>query len=519
MRPKRRIYRILSARWFLILLIIFALIYLGSDISQAQEPDDTPQNATFIFVNTSSQIYTLSFSGDIDWFRFFAEEDANYQIFTRPKNTNHFIDTFISLYSDATKPPLSENDNFRENTDGSSLIQWLCPISGEYFVKVESKVKKYGPMEKYSIMVTSPDLQMDQTIIQDVPDYSQADFGYPGNCGPVAAACVLGYWDAHGYDLLVDSDPENIEDVKKLVHDLQDAMHYPSLGDLFGGVKDDFVDVGIEMVCNAPQYGNKYNFDAEFTFPLDFHIVMDEIKNKRPVLYGLMGHSIWQDHWMVTIGFLETNTTLWTINHDTWSTTHRDVYVDWDEATDCVITIQPDKTSSTSPPSGSGNSVAGSFSFSNPYIFDPFMQPISLIFSPGLLAMPNFGFLSFPLVSVMPGSIGPYSWGTGNTTMVGNINPFSFNNEGFSSQRSDSWNNPSSPFSFGYNQNSTGFNPFESTQGQFPSTFGLTQNPISFQSNPFYNQPLWYPPVLFSDPLFSPFSFLSVQPPGFGFHF
>lgn len=379
----------------------------GPSHVRAQKKDDKPSNAVSLTPNGNSAIYSFSFPDETQWFTFFAEEGLSYQIFTRSKKTGYPpVDTIVWLYDEGFEGSLACNDDFWR--DGSSLIEWVCPADGDYFIKAENYngYNQYGPYELYSIQITSPDLEDGQMIIPGVPDYWQEDYGDPGNCGPVAAACVLGYWDARGYPLLVDDDPGDIEDVSQLVEELQQAMGYPSLGEARGGVNDEYIPIGIERVCNTPMYDNEYEFRAILQ-PPDFGIVMDEIVHKRPLLYGVSGHSIWGDHWMVTVGYLNTSTNRWTINHDTRSSAPRDVYVDWDEATDCVVTIQPGRRYVPS----SGSTSTGSY------------FPMALT-ATGFGTFPVFGigFTPYPIMPTIHGAVWSYPWGVGGTSPATSVN-------------------------------------------------------------------------------------------------
>ncbi|MBN2372712.1 hypothetical protein JXL19_02835 [bacterium] len=377
----------------------------GSQQMDMWEPDNTPQEAKAIIPNGPSQYHTLTQQADKDWVSFFAVENKTYQIFTRPNNPSYPVDTEIFLYNqDVLFNPdsvyIAYNDDFGK--DYSSLINWVCPLSGYYYLLVKNyNPDIYGTRESYTIQVTSYDLQDDGTIISGVPDYSQSDFGDPGNCAPVAAACVLGYWDSQGYDRLVDSD----KGVAGLINELQNAMDYPSIDSQTGGVRDEDVPVGIERVCNHSAYGNNYNFRAQLTYYPDFEVIINEITYKRPVLYGIMGHSVWEDHWMTTVGYLETETTLWVINHDNWNTTPRHLYVDWDEATDCIVTVSPGKQADDNV------YVNSNLQYSNP----------SLNTYMGTWPYIGFGLSPFSLINNPFGSSGlPLSWFYPGYTNLGN---------------------------------------------------------------------------------------------------
>jgi len=395
---------------FLILSILIAIISMGIRIASADNDsfdECSLSNIVDLFPNGASEEPHLS-SSPCHCFRFFAEQGVTYQIFTRPVEEG-YLKTEIDLY-DPIQNHVDDNEDFIDSynfQDGTSLIEWTCPMSGMYYIKVKS----YRNIE-YRIQITSYQLQPQGTFIHGVPDYQQSQFldpddpnknPFPGNCGPVAAACILGYWDARGFDRLVDANPARLKDVEKLVHQLQKAMGYSTSS----GVEDPNVEMGILRVCNGTDYGNEYNFKVRYLpYPFcDFFDVMDEITLERPLLYGMAGHSIWGNHWMVTVGYLQTgpitSPTKWTINHDTWSNTHREIYVDWDEATDCIVTIQP----------GMQDAGGSGISYSTPLSY-PFIIP-SLI--PGIGVWSPVGYSGtpyFPITGV-PSYTTPFSFNIG----------------------------------------------------------------------------------------------------------
>ncbi|MGA1796207.1 MAG: hypothetical protein ACMUIL_10145 [bacterium] len=520
----------------LILWGMAAIMLAGPPVVRAQKQDDKPSNAVSLTPNGSSAIYSFSFPDETQWFTFFAEEGLSYQIFTKTGYPPAY--TIISLYDEEFEESLDSNDILWD--DGSSLVDWVCPAAGDYFIKVENYNggNQYGPHE-YSIQVTSPDLEIGQMIIQGVPDYWQVDYGYPdpypGNCGPVAAACVLGYWDAHGYPLLVDNDPANIEDVAKLVEELQRAMEYPSQSAALGGVHDDFVPIGIERVCNTSLYDNDYEFRAILQ-PPDFRIVMDEIAHKRPLLYGVSNHSIWGDHWMVTIGYLITpavNTptlnrpsTYWTINHDTWSSTPRDVYVDWDEAKEWIVTIQPGKR--YVPPSGSVSTGS----------YFP-VAPTTAGF--GTLPVFGIGFTPYPIMPTIHGAVWSYPWGAGGISPATSMNYLTTASD-ITGSISQQWPMPQGtgwrPFAsrgsqatyIGNGENLvSNFNPAANVpafsyegiggmqQGYSPLSMGYPLQQFLISPNPLFisSPPPFFSPGVVSFPVISPFSLLGLYPYGF----
>ncbi|MGA1839926.1 MAG: hypothetical protein ACMUIU_04800 [bacterium] len=324
---------------------------MGFSLANAQETDykEEWQKADLLVPNVDSLFNTFSFKGERDWYKFYADKGVTYQIFTHPakdpdKDYN-FPEILIYLFSDPESSYITRNSKWEG--DGSAFIEWTSPSSGFYYLSLKAlDSDRYGNMEAYNILITSIERQDAHTMIPDVPDYSQSDFRQSDfrnlwDCKAVSAACILGYWDAHGYSLLVDSNPARIEDVKRLILGLNDAMMFSVEINPKRLFTDENVREGIEMYCNLAQFGNNYNFTVEYYTKPDFSEVMDEIEENRPFMYGVAGHPLWGNHWMVTVGYLKTETTDWTINHDNWSSTHKDIYVDYDEATDCIITVQP----------------------------------------------------------------------------------------------------------------------------------------------------------------------------------
>jgi len=310
-------------------------------------------------------------------------------------------------------------------------------------------------------------------------------------------------------------------------------MDYPSMGTSQGGVRDEDVPFGIELVCNASNYNNKYDFETDLIYNPDFLKLRDEIYNKRPVLYGVMGHSIWEEHWFVTMGFLETNSTRWTINHDTWSSTHRDIYVDWDEATDCIVTIHPKKEGDPSTGStGSTGSTFGSY-VSYPVPTMPYM-------SPGLGMWPVLGIGLIPY-NIMP-NLSPLMWTSPfNPGYTGQSNWGGFTSPSWSSSSSVSEGrrvmaSGSQLSLYGYNNGSFG-NNYEANQIS-QSSYGFTPSYPSYSSNSSYykmpsqgmfnvpNTPFFpsshmmFPASgMFAYPMFSPLFGLSFGFPIHGFPF
>jgi hypothetical protein len=172
-----------------------------------------------------------------------------------------------------------------------------------------------------------------EVIISGVPDYQQNDYPGPGDCSPTAAACVLGYWDSHGYSNLVDSG-----NVAQLVQDLKDNSNYDSVN---GGTTDVYMAESIEIVCNDPDLNNNYGFSATYNDSALYSEFKDEISAGRPMVHITYGHSTYRNHSMTGVGYSEPSGTQWCIDHDNWETTGENVYVEWNSISDNMTKIVP----------------------------------------------------------------------------------------------------------------------------------------------------------------------------------
>lgn len=505
---RKEISNLSNIKLFLVITTALLSMFMGLLLAEAQETDykEKWEGAELLIPNGDSLFSTFSSKGERHWYVFYAEEGFTYQIFTRSVKDYKSPDILIYIFSDPEGSYIARNSIIE--VDGSAYMEWTSPSSDLYFVSVKTlDPDRYGDMEAYNIQITSTDYQDAHKIIPDVPDYSQSDFRYFWDCKAVAAACVLGYWDAHGYSLLVDSSPDSVEDVKTLVMELNEAMLFSvkiSPKKLF---TDENVREGIEMYCNLAQFGNNYNFAVEYIPKPDFSKVIDEIEENRPVMYGVNGHSLLGNHWMVTVGYLKTEATDWTINHDNWSSTQKDVYVDWDEATDCIITVHPDrkKVLITTYPD-----IYSVYQFSPYPVVSPWLGTLPTI-SYGTISTFS-GMNNMPIPSWSSNLTSGYQKYSNQFDSVGNADVWWLGNpELYDYNRSMAGNVDLSSFSsYSYN-NSVGY---DSTPGYRYATGNSNiisaQTPGSFSSpySDFYSNNNFAPPGLatpLNDPFLSPF--------------
>jgi hypothetical protein len=173
------------------------------------------------------------------------------------------------------------------------------------------------------------DFSLGSFRITGVPDF---DWSY--GCSPSAGADVLGYWDAHGYDLLIDYyfrryDPLEGEwdyNVPNVQRELSIAMKTDSVST--GGTYLSDMGPGIRMVCNHPDYGNNYGFEDYTDYDQSLGYLINEIRLGYPAVWNVFSHPTYTNHSMCAMGWGPPDTTYICV-HDTWSSTPVEVLVNW----------------------------------------------------------------------------------------------------------------------------------------------------------------------------------------------
>ncbi|HUU68817.1 MAG TPA: dockerin type I domain-containing protein [Planctomycetota bacterium] len=173
----------------------------------------------------------------------------------------------------------------------------------------------------------------DAILIGGVPDFQQADFPGANDCTPVAAAAVLAFWDSHGYGNLVSGPPDyaaNPAGIADLVQRLKTAMQWtPS------GTQAVSIAPAIQSVAAACGYAL-----SSFTYysTLWVNVKTQLLAGYPPIL--TMTHPAYQNasHSVSCVGFDEQDATRIVIVHDNWSTTPKDVYLNFDECTGPSLT-------------------------------------------------------------------------------------------------------------------------------------------------------------------------------------
>ncbi len=155
-----------------------------------------------------------------------------------------------------------------------------------------------------------------------VPNYAQKDFAGKNDCGPTAAAMILGYYDANGWPCMVPGEPYYTdwspasEPLKDMVADLADALPYWEGWGTPAALGFNFVGEGVAQVANQQDSGANWAVDEdEIVSKGD---IKSHINADRPVmlmaraahagtfsapLYGNDVSASW--HWMPILGYEE----------------------------------------------------------------------------------------------------------------------------------------------------------------------------------------------------------------------
>lgn len=180
-----------------------------------------------------------------------------------------------------------------------------------------------------------------------VPNYDMDDFAGNNDCGPTAAAMLLGYYDTHGWPSMIPDAtayyPDTAPPPAGLV-DLHDrlkaetpyseeyGMGGPALLGAIAYVGEDIVKVAAQMDPGAAAWGSD---DDQFTNGGED--IKTNIRAKRPVLLCVKdtcGYMRWYDpgtssdnatvdvnwHWMPVIGFNQQGDDLWLALRSGWRT-------------------------------------------------------------------------------------------------------------------------------------------------------------------------------------------------------
>jgi hypothetical protein len=229
---------------------------------------------------------------------------------------------------------------FNTNTAEEVFLAYPMKMTEEQKEKIKSDWERVENGKGF-------DLSLGSFRITGVPDF---DWSY--GCSPSAGADVLGYWDAHGYDLLIDYyfdrwDPlegETDHNVPNVQRELSIAMKTDSVTN--GGTYLSDMGPGIRMVCNHPDYGNNYGFSDYTDYDQSLGYLIKEINLGYPAVWNVFSHPTYTNHSMCAMGWGPPDTTYICL-HDTWSSTPVEVLVNWNgwSSERYTVAVRPDSAS------------------------------------------------------------------------------------------------------------------------------------------------------------------------------
>jgi len=101
----------------------------------AYEPDDIWYTAKLIATDGAAQSRTLHAAGDMDYLKFVAMKNSRYEMWTANLGGGTLNDTVLTLYDSDGTTVLGTNDD-DPYAPPASRLQWVCPETGTYFLKV-----------------------------------------------------------------------------------------------------------------------------------------------------------------------------------------------------------------------------------------------------------------------------------------------------------------------------------------------------------------------------------------------
>ena len=200
-----------------------------------------------------------------------------------------------------------------------SRVHPPLPVSGDDGQDTNGHIQgnPYDLSEEDQTDTDLPGQSPDSQIIPGVPDYNQRP-SLPNSCAPTAGACVLGYWDAQGYEDFLQGEG-TYGDVTCLIEELCGAMGWdPSFGVYYSQVP-----IGLQHIIDD----RGYQLDISNLYGIgSLEIVRQEIIEGRPFIYGSQDNPWGCGHYVVVVGYQGS----FIIVHDNWWSTPTEYFVNWD---------------------------------------------------------------------------------------------------------------------------------------------------------------------------------------------
>jgi hypothetical protein len=120
------------------------------DYSNEVEPNSSAKESTPLPAIPCAAHGVIGENGDADWFRFSAKKNDNLVIKARALGLRSPLDSVMSI-RDSNGKNLTTNDD-QGGLDSS--ITWACPADGDYFVRIQDKLRKGQADFTYRIEIT-----------------------------------------------------------------------------------------------------------------------------------------------------------------------------------------------------------------------------------------------------------------------------------------------------------------------------------------------------------------------------
>ncbi|MEM7129847.1 MAG: trypsin-like serine protease [Chloroflexota bacterium] len=167
----------------------------GATEGDAQEPDDTPEQAAVIGTDGTPQSHSFHMPGDVDWLKFSVVAGTAYTIETT--NLRNRADTVLALYTPNGTEVIETNDDI-ESGNLASRIGWTAAENGDYLIRIRHYLNTLG----------ASDMTYDVSVIGEATDEPVTGDRYEPDDSTVGASTIAtdGSIQAHSFHVASDID-------------------------------------------------------------------------------------------------------------------------------------------------------------------------------------------------------------------------------------------------------------------------------------------------------------------------
>jgi hypothetical protein len=127
---------------------------LLSTLDQYEGPNTPGGRNRVITVNAPVEHHTFHYRGDNDWCTFSGIQGKNYEIMV--SNLSPLSDPIIELYGPDSSALLIASAN-RYGNGWQEVLEWKCPTSGDYYIRITNGSNYFGNNVYYDLSVTIPE--------------------------------------------------------------------------------------------------------------------------------------------------------------------------------------------------------------------------------------------------------------------------------------------------------------------------------------------------------------------------